>query len=92
MVEWTSMMRGSHRSDGCECSESGGNDLGNPTNYSSMFIAALMCYFGTVHGIVRGEVGSHKLYERWAHKYLTKEHTNLCCGFSLSHLQPLKEE
>jgi len=92
MVEWTPMMCGSHRSDSCECSESRGNDLGNPTNYSSMFIAALMWYFGTVHSIVRGEVGSHKLYDRWAPKCLTKEHINLCFGFSLSHLQPLKEE
>jgi len=92
MVEWTPMMCGSHRSDGCECSGSGGNDLGNATNYSSMFIAALMWYLGTVHSIVCGEVGSHKSYECWAPKCLTKEHINLRFKVSLSHLQPLKEE
>jgi len=86
------MMCGSYRSDGCECRKSRGNDLGIPTNYNSMLIAAMMCYFGTVHGIVRGELGSHKLYERWAHKCPTKEHINLCCSVSLSHLYPLKEE
>jgi hypothetical protein len=85
-------MCGSQRSDGCGCSESGGNDMGNPTNYNCMLIAALIWYFGTVYGIVRGEVGSHKLYERWAPKCLTKEHINLCFAVSLSHLQPLKEE
>jgi hypothetical protein len=85
-------MCGSHRSDGCECRESGRNDLGNPTNYNSMFIAALIWYFGTVHSIVRGKVGSHKMYERRAPKCLTKDHINLCFGVSLSHIQPLKEE
>jgi hypothetical protein len=39
-----------------------------------------------------GEVGSHKLYDRWAPKCLTKEHINLCFGFSLSHLQTLTDE
>jgi hypothetical protein len=92
MVEWTPMMCGSHRSNGCECSESEGNDLGNPTNYSSMFIAALMWYFGIVHSIVCGEVGSHKSYECWALKCLSKEHINLRFGVSRSHLQPLTEE
>jgi hypothetical protein len=66
--------------------------LGNPTNYSSMFTTALMWYFGTVHIIVCGEVGSHKSYECWAPKCLTKENINLRFGVSLSHLQPLTEE
>jgi len=92
VVEWTRMMCGSCRSDGCECRESGGNDLGIPTNYNAMFIAALMWYFGTVHGIVLGEVGSHKLYERRAHKCPSKEHIRQCCRVSLSHLHPLKEK
>jgi hypothetical protein len=69
----------------------GGNDLAKPTNCNSMFIAALTWYFGTVQNIVRGEVGSPKLCERWAPKCLTEEHKNLCFGVSLSHLQPLKK-
>jgi hypothetical protein len=97
MVEWTPLRCGSHWlgqhiTDGSECSKSEGKYLGIPTNCSSMFIAALMWYFGTVRNIVRGEVGSHKLCESWAPKCLTKALKNLRFEVSLSLLQPLKEE